>query len=361
MKRQFAGLLVVALFPILFSSMGWAQPSKEASIAVSGSESVRVQPTLLRLEVQLHAGGATAEKAVAQLKTRRNAAIAKLKELKAEEGSIHFANTALTRNNNSGIMPGLPTITPTPAWGPAPANGPPMIPLIPEVPQGAPEPAPLNPFPSTAFTGNSAPGEAIQPAIEVVPPTVAPSYPTPAASESGVTAATTLRAQWRLTTSDPDGIALAGESLRAKLAAAHVFGEENPWCVDSNVVPNYLPPGVIGSTYFRVVKDGFALSFVGKLSDEQRKTAMAAAMAEARRRAKELAEIAGGRIGDLCSVSSHISNGATFEPPLSPSSVIITGPQASHSEVVSQSPDLPEFTVEVSLAYRLLGKTATNP
>ncbi len=81
MNRRFAGLLVIPGAAVLLSTTLQARPPKEGTIAASGSESVRVQPTLLRVEVRLHAYGATAEKAVEQLKTLRKAAVAKLKEL----------------------------------------------------------------------------------------------------------------------------------------------------------------------------------------------------------------------------------------------------------------------------------------
>ena len=141
MNRRFAGLLVVALAAVLLSTTVRAAPPKEGTIAASGLESVRVQPTLLRLEVQLRATGATAEKAVEQLKTRRKAAIAKLKDLKAEEGSVRFTSTVLTRNATPGYGPpgsGTPvpgysppsgyTLPPTPSYAPSTESLPSTVP-----------------------------------------------------------------------------------------------------------------------------------------------------------------------------------------------------------------------------------------
>jgi uncharacterized protein YggE len=371
------------------------------------------------MEVQLHASGATAEKAVEQLKARRKTAIAKLKELKAEEGSIRVANTVIMRTFNSEFAPGSPgegivpgptggdllPLVPTPAGGgfvpapgatvPPPATPPatePVPPILPihfacsvAAPGDSPRPAiELAPAASTApLTAppatTSAPPSVAIPTLPVPPPagfTVPPAgFATPWVPSSPLSipldAATTLRAEWRLTTSDPDGMALAGESLREKLAAARVFGDDNPWCLDAYSVPSftYRSPGQAAPTYARVVKNGFTLSFVGALSDTDRKMALAAAMTAARRNADELAEIAGGRIGDLCSLSNCVSNGSTFEPPVIsssvpsriPSFVRIPVPQANQSEVVSQSPDLPEFSVQVFLNYRLLNKNPVNP
>jgi len=172
---------------------------------------------------------------------------------------------------------------------------------------------------------------------------------------------TTLRAEWRLTTSDADGIALAGESLREKLVAAHVFGEDNPWRVVSIPVPNYVPSGVASPTYARFADGGFTLSFVGVLSDVQRKAALAVAMAQARQRAAELAEIAGGRIDELSFAENDTNHSISVGSPYTPTTDMVSFPRSNRSEMVSPSPDLPECTVRITLSYRLLAKTLTNP
>ncbi|MGO9114762.1 MAG: SIMPL domain-containing protein [Thermoguttaceae bacterium] len=383
---RFACSLVVVLGSTLLSSTGWAQPLKEGTIAASGSEGVRVQPTLLRLEVQLHASGATAEKAVEQIKTGRKAALAKLKDLNVEEGSIRFTNTVIAPNTDPGYVP-LPAgfLPPTES---APADGT-------FVPRIAPK-SPPTLVPPLAPASTSASSETTRPVIELGPPastapaTISPALPpvasglapstglpgytyasgtvtsaNPSSSEGSLTAATTLRAEWRLTTSDPDSIALARESLREKLTAAHVFGESNPWCMvptgTTAPAPNYMPQAYSSPTYARLANVGFTLYFVGTLSEPQRKAAMTVAMTKAQQRAAELAETAGGRLGDLCSASSDINQGMLIEPPFPSVSGMTLFPRADQSEVVSQSPDLPEFTVRITLNYRLSCKNPANP
>ena len=394
MSRKIVCSLATLLGGLCLAATVWAQPAKEGSIAATASENVRVQPTVLRLEVQLHASGATAEKAVELLKTQRKAALAKLKDLKAEEASIHFTNTALTRMANYGTTPSAPYgVTPSTGTIPAPAGGLPPPVFVPAVPsENVPEPAPPTLPPAFSFT--SAPGDVATPAIELAPPTTTPraskplgtgtatsapaSYPaTGAAVAPGYTppggygkptpypfsvqfdAATTLRAEWRITTSDPDGIALAGESLRERLIAARVFGEANPsYPVVTGATPSlpfYGPSSAYPAPTYPRTSNGFTLFFVGTLGDAQRKTAMAAAVSKARQRAAELAEIAGGRIGDLCSASSDTDS------PFAPSYTVISFPRADQAEVVSQSPDLPELTVQTTLNYRFLSKTPANP
>ena len=312
MNCRFACLLVVALGSTLLAETVRAQPSKDGTIAASGSQSVHVQPVLLRLEVQLHASGAMAEKAVEQLKARRKTAIAKLKELKAEEGSIRVANTVIMRTFNSEFAPGSPgegivpgptggdllPLVPTPAGGgfvplpgatvPPPATPPatePVPPILPihfacsvAAPGDSPRPAiELAPAASTApLTAppatTSAPPSVAIPTLPVPPPagfTVPPAgFATPWVPSSPLSipldAATTLRAEWRLTTSDPDGMALAGESLREKLAAAAF----SAMTIRGALMPIQYPVsltdrrGKAAPTYARVVKNGFTLSFV---------------------------------------------------------------------------------------------------
>ena len=440
MNRRFAGFLVAALATVLLSATVQAQPRREGTIAACGVEAVRVQPTLLRLEVQLQTSGATAEKAVEQLKARRTARIAKLKDLKAEEGSIHFTNTVLTRNAILGSVPS-PCYPPPAGTAPflpggfAPPTVVPPAELAPPtlVPQSAPEPPPIL-LPSAAPSSSSDPSETTRPVVEATPPTgtppagtppattpaltpaiprpvelsappprttfapaltpavpnpgglstpaapptlpmlkpVAPATPTPleppsgdsvpTPSDGGFSATTTLRAEWRLTASDPDGIALAGEALREKLVAAGIFGvshSRSP-CLVPTTTPYGMPADTTVYTYTTVANGGFTLSFVGTLSDARRKAALTVATNKARQRAAELADIAGGRLGDLWSVESDIHHPTTGDRPFDTNDVI-SFPRADQPEVVFQSPDLPEFTVRVTLTYRFVSKNATNP
>ncbi len=418
MSRKIVCSLATILGGLCLAATAWAQPPKEGSIAATGSENIRVQPTVLRLEVQLHGSGATAEKAVELLKAGRKLAMAKLKDLKAEEASIHFTNTALTRMANYGLYPSVPSTVPLPGGAfPAPAGGPPLLSPIPAAPsESVPEPAPTTLPP--AFSYISAPGDTARPGGELAPPTTAPrasappsgfsvtpgygpptttppatgaapatsspasspmpgpavppmytppggyGKPTPYPFSVQFDAATTLHAEWRITTSDADGIALAGESLREKLIAARVFGEVNPPypIVPGMTTPSpYCTPSYPAPTYARIGNGGFTLFFVGTLGDAQRKTALAAAVSKAQQRAAELAEIAGGRIGDLCSASSDISHAMTTDPSFAPSYTVISFPRADQAEVVSQSPNLPECTVQTILNYRLLSKNPASP
>jgi uncharacterized protein YggE len=103
---------------------------------------------------------------------------------------------------------------------------------------------------------------------------------------------------------------------------------------------------------------GFTLSFVGTLSDTRRKAALETAMARARQRAAELAELAGGGRGNLCYLASDISSDINRGMP----TVVYYTPNQAYfqsqdpSNVVGQSPDLPELTVQVTLNYHLVPK-----
>jgi hypothetical protein len=174
----------------------------------------------------------------------------------------------------------------------------------------------------------------------------------PAVTEIRSNASTTIRAEWRLTTDDPDAIALAGESLRAKLENAHVFGTRGPV---------YRPTAYAYALTADTADSQFILSFVGVLSDSQRKAATSAAMTKARRRTAELAEIAGVGLADACSISSIVSQPLVRVGPVvvsSPCNTLI--PVPDQSEVVSLSADLPEVTVTVTINCPVVSKSPSN-
>jgi hypothetical protein len=173
-------------------------------------------------------------------------------------------------------------------------------------------------------------------------------------------ASTTLRAEWRLTTSDPDAIALAHESLRAKLAAAGVFGASNPGGPVPTSPYYSSPSSPYGSSRYiaSTFDGGFTLSFVARLSDAQRKGAIAAAIAKAKDRGSELAEAAGGRLGKIWSVTSDVNNELTgMATVLGPTTGTVVFPRTNDTEAASPTPDLPEFTVRVSVNYVLVRPT----
>ena len=380
MNRRFAALLVVALGTVWLSSTVQAQPAaKEGTVIASGSESVRVPPTLLRLEVQLRGNGETAEKAVEQLKKRRKAAIARLKDLKAEETSIRYTNTALTRNSYPGYapsghsVPSIPGGYYTPPAGTTPEIGPPTL-----VPQTEPESTPPTVVPRATYYSGSAPTTPTRPTAEVGPPATTPPVaelgpPTstppsgttrilgqiadsiPTTSNRSVTATTTLKAEWRLATADPDGIALAGDAIREKLIAARVFGDpDSGSMVPMLSPPTTYPPAPVDqpAPYFSFPTGGFTLSYVGTLDDAHRKAAFAAATAKARQRAAELAEAAGCGVGPVGSTMADINNEMmNHSTVLGPMSSVIVSPRNAENEIVSQSPELPEFTVCVTINF----------
>jgi hypothetical protein len=173
--------------------------------------------------------------------------------------------------------------------------------------------------------------------------------PIPEVSELRSDASTTICAEWKVTTDDADAIALEGESLRSKLENAHVFGIRGP---------SYRPTAY---SYPTNAESEFSLSFVGVLTDGQRKRATTVAMSNARQRAAELAQIAGMDLAETCSVASIISQSSVRGGPvvaLSPCSTSI--PVFDQSEVVSQSPDLPEITVHVTVSCPVLSKPLAN-
>ena len=155
-------------------------------------------------------------------------------------------------------------------------------------------------------------------------------------------------------------MALTGEHLRDKLSAAKVFGElDSAYSVRAMVAPYAMPP-----SYFRPISDCpfsgvFTLSFVGRLSDAQRKTALAAALGRSRQRATELAEAAGTSLGQPRNVSCEIGVLSIIEQSiiLGQSNAITQFPRMDESETSAPTPNLPEFTVRVNGDFTLLPKS----
>jgi uncharacterized protein YggE len=153
-----------------------ASPS-EAGGTVSGNGTVvlKLKPDRLRMQVQLESHGKSVEAALDRLKTRREAALKKLIELKADKDSIVISNPAMSKfdaNNGPMAVPGGPGMG-VPMNPGVPMMGPPGVMPAPNwpPPPGTTAPGPAMPPPTYAPAGS----EESQPDSSVVPGPVQPA------------------------------------------------------------------------------------------------------------------------------------------------------------------------------------------
>jgi len=326
--------------------------AEEATVAGEGSASVRLSPARLRLRIQLVTHGSTAEAAIQRLAKRREAAIAKLKELGADPESITASRSkvevaTIFRSSTP------PTMVPVPMPS---SYGPILVPTSPAAP-------------STFVPADSGPVPAVSP-TESVPTSPTPLPPTstsPAATPTEHTvhkppqltsASTTLKAEWNIEGKPVDEILLKTESLREAIAKADLLGEKHsedmspeeqelleeqgadmmPQQASFGHSPNSLMPGVP------------EFSYLGSPSASQRKAVYAAAVANARQQAVELGEAAGVKLGPICSVNCQERR---FYGPDDDSV-----DSSRDLEVEKASSDNLTLTIMAHVAYRISPKSA---
>ncbi len=256
-----------------------------------------------------------------------------------------------------------PTVYPAPA-PPAtvpPATVPPVstspthraAPAPPSAPPSAPPPVTTSPTVRAGATPSTAPSPTATPLF--IPRPAAPPYPEPPRTAPGspprlppiqpvVHVWTIVTADWPLTGEGFDERLIAGEALMTKIAAADVAGATIPDPLiprDGDVdelmptpprsypprvappsrysAPSYTPPGMTpdNGSYWSPVSFPPAAPasqrnyrYVTKITESQRKAAMAEAFAKARREAGELAGAAGKSIGGLLSLRGNACSGA---------------------------------------------------
>jgi uncharacterized protein YggE len=310
----------------------------ESTVSGSGTVTLRPMPTRLRLQVQLRSYGKTAEAALKNLKTRREAAVAELTALKADAASIWFS---------------IPQTAPA-----APA-----VPVV----YGVPIARPLVPVPVEPSAGSPPP--ATPPPVEVrpAPPSMKPQLP------PLLVASTTLRAEWPLEKADPEQLAAAVTAIREKVKLADLTGgkatkglssEEQELLEEAQMgltQPSSAPswtPGPYSAMVGPQSPGGPVFVFVAVLSDTERKDALARAVAEAKKDAAELAEAAGMKLGAITSLGRNTNPyqyawaAPTYYGPDDNGPSPLT--RRSEFEAVAVSADSLEFSIAVSVSYQLL-------
>ena len=299
--------------------------------------------------------------------------MAKLKELGADEDSIHATPAAVGRDEipvctPSYVPAGAPNYTPAPAYyppnsySPAPAPSTSMYSIWSMLyyPPNSYSPAPAytlpSPGPADSTTSSSDENETTprhghpapyRPATNGEPQAVLPYVPGTSSGSAGepgsgplqptppipypasFVARTTLTAEWPINAGKPDDTALNVEKLREKLIAAKLCGALPPPAVvymQASQASGFGPNG------------GLQLMSIRTLSKSERKSALAAAMANAKEQAAELAEAAGCHLGPLTSVSGDLApfNWGRMIGPIgndSPSSLEVTISVTLHFQI----------------------------
>ncbi len=334
LQRTFCTLLI-ALSSCL--SAGPAAATEGSDGTVSGSATVIVRPaaTRLRMQMALRAYGKTPQAAMENLKSRREAAVARLKALGADPASISF---------------GAPWV------GPAAKAASAVSPIL-----SAP-PATYAPVPAD---GGSAP-PLPEPSVALPPAPRAKAAKRPPL----FTASTTLRAEWPLPPAGegPERLAAAAAEIQEKVGSADLAsaGPQKLSAEEQELIEEaqmgLTPPGPAGQLYpaqpssgWTTAPAGPAFVFVAALSDAQRKAALADACARAKQDAAELAEAAGMQLGPITSLNRNTMY--NFSPNVF-SSDEGEGPsplkKSSEFEAVAANADGLEFSIGVSVSYRLL-------
>lgn len=323
---------------LLLPKITWAQTSTAATVQGEGTVILRPQPVVLRMQVKLQSEGKTAKLALAKLKTRREAALAKLQALKADPASISAANPVISElqlwdpYSTSGYQPPPPSVSPPRLPGPA------QVPHL--------------------FVGS---------------------------------VTLTLTADWPLEGDTPEELLLEARALREKIEAADIAdtkdaetrSAEQPRVLEAgpravlemappaplrpsqptpatSVPRTFVGPARPSPTFGFPPRSGAAMAaggpsfrYVARLSGQQRKAALAEAFNKAKAEASELAEAAGARLGPLAELSGEVTayrRGPTYPiasagPPL---------PPALHeNEAIAFSTEAIEFRVHVRAKFNL--------
>ncbi len=260
LKRLFGMSIVVALAlapsaaPAQLEMLGAAMMSGDQpvqTVAGTGMATVSRQPGRIRMHIVLKASGATLEEALAQLKSRREAAVAKLEALKADQASIKT---------------GAPTV----AEGQSEQRRRMEQMIIPQL---------------------RARGQQIPPGL------MAPQL---------ASVSTTLTAEWPLEAATPEDVLLRTEAIRTQIKEANLSGSG----AEEELSPEAqeLAEEMAGMGYDddSPVPEGEPLFlYVAHLSEADREKVTAEAFAKARDQASSFARAAGTDLGPLVSLAGH--------------------------------------------------------
>jgi uncharacterized protein YggE len=354
MLRRIVLLLVVGVTFAFLADLVCAEDASSATVSTSAKARLQVNPSKLRVQIELRCYGGTIEAALKNLKIRREAAAAQLKKLNADATSISFSIPRA--GTPQAVMPNA-TATYT-VVGPGYAAASSYAPTVPPPAAYAPSVAtPLTPPPLA-----SDPTPTVQPPE---PPSTPPAT-VPAKPRSTLFVATTvLRAEWPLRGADADAVIAAAEAIRQKALAADLTGskaardrlspEEQELAeeADMRTVVPVDPSGPMPVPMPPQVRPQPTFVYGAVLSDKQYKAMLAEACATASRDAAAIAEAAGLKLGLITSLQCNFDGQRGVYTSVGPDSA--PSPLTSHDnrELLSATPDGLEFECQVYMSHRI--------
>lgn len=237
-----------------------SQPPAKETISGVGMVTVRQTPTALRMYVELLGKGKTLEAALANLKDRREAALAQLQSLGARKESIWFSS------------PGLSNI----------------------------QSAQQRQLEQMIRQRLVARGRKLPRGLQVARPVVA---------------SVTLTAEWPLPAGTPEKLLVAAEALKEKLRAADLAGskEAEKLSPEEQELAEEMAEMLSNSGEQPVPLGEPHFVYVARISDQDRDKALAEAFAKARAQASRLARAAGIGLGPLVGLSGQGGGVTSFD------------------------------------------------
>jgi hypothetical protein len=363
-------VLLIAIGSLLSAGANAAQSPPDNTVSAAAAVTVRSLPTKLRMQIELRSYGKTPEVALQNLAARRAAAVARLRQLKADAASV-----------SCGI-PRVEAATPA-AYGAPTINGPTSN----FVPGASPYTVP----PAYSAPPPAAPGWA-EPPRPVDGPAPAPKPATKKAVPRLYVASGSLRADWRLEAGDADRLAAAAARIPENVKAADLAGaavaqkltpeekeaveefemRQMPPTSSPYVMPDSptgsVPPA-LGTAPALTITTSWGVAsrspaptfvFVATLSAAERKATIAKAFALAKADVETLAEAAGMKVGPIARLEPISIAGALVTPQSSPSLIYDGGGNGSSTTYKNYDEDTAadaggtSFTVAVSLTCHLL-------
>ncbi|MFW6124554.1 MAG: SIMPL domain-containing protein [Pirellulales bacterium] len=262
MRRLAGMLLTVALAfgssearaqpEMLGATLGGEQPRQ--TVAGMGVVTLSRPPQLLRMHVELTGKAETLDEALAQLKTRREAALLQLEMLKADMDSVET-----------------------------------------EAPRIA--------------AGQSQQQRQMEQMIRERMRSRSQRMPAGLAGSEAVAVSMTLRAEWPLEAKTPEQVLRRAEAIRQQIKEADLAGseDEDELSPEAEELAEEMAGMSDGYGFDEsAAKEGEPLFlFVARVSDADRETALAEAFAKARKQARSLAHAADADLGPLVSLAGH--------------------------------------------------------
>ncbi len=316
-KLQAAAILLAGLLTwagpgaIRARGAGPQNDGSPATVSGVGEAKVKQAPTLLRMYLPLVARGKTLEEALAALKDRREAAVAKLQTLKGKASSLTFSAPALNADSNANSQRRRMEMMIAQRLG----HG-----------KKAPKP--------------------------VQPPVIVTSL---------------LTADWPLESDTPEKLLLVAGTLRQQVKAADLGGakESDKLSPEEQEMAEEMAEQMnnMGSPDDESSQAGQPqLLFVAKLADKDRQAAMAEAFTKAKGQAAELAKAAGMAPGRLISLNgtgggkvdwNELNNNRVYYPYVARMMNSANGAGAQLDETIAPAPDTLEFEFTVTATFTL--------